>query len=359
MGIGDYFDRLAADPPQIWSMGWVADYPGPNDFLGILLGTGSSNNYGHWSSAGVRRRDRRRPRGRRTRPRSAPAFDRAEAMSARGAGHPALLRRRVDARRDGLSGAGRQRPRASSGWPAWRGRTMIRRLGRVAAAGRHRPVVARHRRRDRSCRGPGDVRRAAGDLHVRQVDRLRAAGHRLPAASATSRASAAHPAARPDRSSPRSRRRRQRRPDAPLRPRPGQAATSFRTRRSSRRWRVTDSPMGEPGRAVDDAHATRTTRFNGSTLDGKLVRVHWYQGGDAFGKRALAIGDKAVADARDAPRRDRDGPDRLLHLCRPGQPSTPRSGPATRENVGGQAHAGYPDDVRAHHARRYRRSVGR
>jgi oligopeptide transport system substrate-binding protein len=49
---GDYFGRLAADPPQIWSMGWVADYPGPNDFLGILLGTGSSNNYGKWSSQG-------------------------------------------------------------------------------------------------------------------------------------------------------------------------------------------------------------------------------------------------------------------------------------------------------------------
>jgi oligopeptide transport system substrate-binding protein len=46
---GDYFTRLAEDPPQIWSMGWVADYPGPNDFLGILLGTGSSNNYGQWS----------------------------------------------------------------------------------------------------------------------------------------------------------------------------------------------------------------------------------------------------------------------------------------------------------------------
>ena len=47
---GDYFTRLADDPPQMWSMGWVADYPGPNDFLGILLGTGSSNNYGRWSS---------------------------------------------------------------------------------------------------------------------------------------------------------------------------------------------------------------------------------------------------------------------------------------------------------------------
>jgi ABC-type oligopeptide transport system substrate-binding subunit len=35
----------------MWSMGWVADYPGPNDFLGILLGSGASNNYGHWASA--------------------------------------------------------------------------------------------------------------------------------------------------------------------------------------------------------------------------------------------------------------------------------------------------------------------
>jgi oligopeptide transport system substrate-binding protein len=45
-----FFERLQDDPPQIFSMGWVADYPGPNDFLGILLGSGASNNYGRWSS---------------------------------------------------------------------------------------------------------------------------------------------------------------------------------------------------------------------------------------------------------------------------------------------------------------------
>jgi oligopeptide transport system substrate-binding protein len=45
-----YFDRLATEPPHIWSLGWVADYPGPNDFLGVLLGSDSSNNYGRWSS---------------------------------------------------------------------------------------------------------------------------------------------------------------------------------------------------------------------------------------------------------------------------------------------------------------------
>ena len=35
----------------MWSLAWVADYPGRNDFLGVLLGTGASNNYGKWSSA--------------------------------------------------------------------------------------------------------------------------------------------------------------------------------------------------------------------------------------------------------------------------------------------------------------------
>jgi oligopeptide transport system substrate-binding protein len=50
MDFTPYFTRLAQDPPAIWSLGWTADYLGPNDFLGVLLGTGASNNYGHWSS---------------------------------------------------------------------------------------------------------------------------------------------------------------------------------------------------------------------------------------------------------------------------------------------------------------------
>jgi oligopeptide transport system substrate-binding protein len=51
MSFDTYFDRLASDPPQIWSLSWVADYPGPNDFLGVLLGSDSSNNYGRYQSA--------------------------------------------------------------------------------------------------------------------------------------------------------------------------------------------------------------------------------------------------------------------------------------------------------------------
>jgi len=47
----DFFKRLgSADGPRFWSLGWVADYPSPNDFLGILLGGGQPNNYGGWSN---------------------------------------------------------------------------------------------------------------------------------------------------------------------------------------------------------------------------------------------------------------------------------------------------------------------
>jgi oligopeptide transport system substrate-binding protein len=48
----DHFSRLGEDPPGIWTLGWIADYPGANDFLGVLLGSDGSGNYGHWSSAG-------------------------------------------------------------------------------------------------------------------------------------------------------------------------------------------------------------------------------------------------------------------------------------------------------------------
>jgi oligopeptide transport system substrate-binding protein len=51
MEFGPYFERLAEDPPMIWALSWVADYPGPNDFLGLLLATDRTNNYGRWSSA--------------------------------------------------------------------------------------------------------------------------------------------------------------------------------------------------------------------------------------------------------------------------------------------------------------------
>ena len=52
MDFDAYQERLATDPPELWSLSWVADYPGPNDFLGVLLGSGSTANQGGWSNAG-------------------------------------------------------------------------------------------------------------------------------------------------------------------------------------------------------------------------------------------------------------------------------------------------------------------
>jgi oligopeptide transport system substrate-binding protein len=46
----DSLTRIETDPPNAWLTGWVADYVGPNDFLGVLLESDSSNNYGKWNS---------------------------------------------------------------------------------------------------------------------------------------------------------------------------------------------------------------------------------------------------------------------------------------------------------------------
>lgn len=51
MPFDEYFARLDSDPPAFWALSWIADYPGPNDFLGLLLGSGRTNNYGRWVSA--------------------------------------------------------------------------------------------------------------------------------------------------------------------------------------------------------------------------------------------------------------------------------------------------------------------
>jgi oligopeptide transport system substrate-binding protein len=51
MPFGEFTARLDEDPPQMWQLGWAADFPHPQDFLGLLLETGSANNVGDWSDA--------------------------------------------------------------------------------------------------------------------------------------------------------------------------------------------------------------------------------------------------------------------------------------------------------------------
>ena len=60
------------------------------------------------------------------------------------------------------------------------------------------------------------------------------------------------------------------------------------------RWRVTDAD-GKTWHGPPVSQTYADTRVDWKTLKGKLVTVHWYQGDDAFGQRALKIGDDAVA----------------------------------------------------------------
>jgi len=47
-----YSDQVeAANKAQMWTLSWIADYPHPHDFLGLLLRTGSTSNTGHWSNS--------------------------------------------------------------------------------------------------------------------------------------------------------------------------------------------------------------------------------------------------------------------------------------------------------------------
>jgi oligopeptide transport system substrate-binding protein len=48
MPFGEFTNRLDTDPPQMWQLGWSADFPHPHDFLGLLLESGSPNNVGGW-----------------------------------------------------------------------------------------------------------------------------------------------------------------------------------------------------------------------------------------------------------------------------------------------------------------------
>ncbi|CAN5579004.1 peptide ABC transporter substrate-binding protein [soil metagenome] len=48
----DYIAQLDGEHrPALWTLSWIADYPHAHDFLGLLLETGSSSNYGDWSNA--------------------------------------------------------------------------------------------------------------------------------------------------------------------------------------------------------------------------------------------------------------------------------------------------------------------
>jgi hypothetical protein len=103
------------------------------------------------------------------------------------------------------------------------------------------------------------------------------------------------------------------------------------------RWRVTD-PDGRAWLGPEVTHTYTDERVNWRTLEGDVVRVHWYEGGNSFGERALAIGDKAVADTAALLGVTETEPiDFYIYADQ--QQFYDALGPGTRENVGGQAHS--------------------
>jgi len=105
------------------------------------------------------------------------------------------------------------------------------------------------------------------------------------------------------------------------------------------RWRVYGGPDDRAGtdgppaavRYADD-------RFDWQTVSGDVVRVHWYEGTDAFGQRALEIGEAAVRDTAELLGVTEEEPiDFFVYASE--DTFYDALGPGTRENVGGQANA--------------------
>lgn len=55
MSFDHFLDRLGSDPPDIFTISWIADYPSPHALYGLLLEPGAASNYGRWDDPGFAR----------------------------------------------------------------------------------------------------------------------------------------------------------------------------------------------------------------------------------------------------------------------------------------------------------------
>jgi oligopeptide transport system substrate-binding protein len=51
MAFADFLARLDTNPPEIFTINWIADYPSPHALYGLLLQPGAASNYGGWDDA--------------------------------------------------------------------------------------------------------------------------------------------------------------------------------------------------------------------------------------------------------------------------------------------------------------------
>ena len=109
--------------------------------------------------------------------------------------------------------------------------------------------------------------------------------------------------------------------------------------RLTARWRLIPADDAVPpvvGPSVDLTYADE--RFDWRTKSGDVVRVHWYEGGDAFGQRALEIGERGIEQATALLGVTEDEPVDF-YIYADERDFRDALGAGTRENVGGQANA--------------------
>jgi len=104
------------------------------------------------------------------------------------------------------------------------------------------------------------------------------------------------------------------------------------------RWRVTSAIGADPALGPPVSTTYVDDRFTWQTVSGPVVRVHWYQGSQVFGERALRIGEDAIAKtATLLGVTEKEPVDFFVYADQ--QAFYDALGPGTRENVGGQANA--------------------
>jgi hypothetical protein len=103
-------------------------------------------------------------------------------------------------------------------------------------------------------------------------------------------------------------------------------------------WAAYPEGGGDPVLSKPLTVRYQDTSHEWKTLEGDLVRVHWYDGSDAFAERALEIGESAIRDTASLLGVTETEPvDFFIY----GDDASFRAalGPGVRENVGGTAHS--------------------
>jgi hypothetical protein len=103
-------------------------------------------------------------------------------------------------------------------------------------------------------------------------------------------------------------------------------------------WAAYPGDGGEPVLSEPLRVRYKDTAHDWRTLEGEVVRVHWYEGSEAFARRALEIGDEAVRETAALLGVTETEPIDFF-IYGDGASFRDALGPGTRENVGGQAHS--------------------